>query len=254
MKCKLNGKLLKDKMESILLKGKWNNGGNNKNTTLCPSIVISVDKESMVCSLLNADPSTYVKNSMGLLEFDDTESGRICIDTEILLKYLPKEDCIFKLENNILQLLTNRKSVKIPILARHENNDSIMFVEKNLTLSRNITDVFSVSNKTVLKTKVKVSSEELANAFADCEAVGNSVFKLDYDGNDLIVSSSKDNENVSVHIYVAEGLGEKATMEFSCPFHKYLEGRLTILSFNDESPLAVVSGDYRVLRAPRIEN
>ena len=43
-------------------------------------------------------------------------------------------------------------------------------------------------------------------------------------------------------------------MEFSCPFHKYLEGRLTILSFNDESPLAVVSGDYRVLRAPRIEN
>ena len=105
-----------------------------------------------------------------------------------------------------------------------------------------------------METKIKVSTDELVNAFTDCEAVGNSVFKLDYDGNDLVVSSTKNNENVSVHIYIAEAVGEKATMEFSCPFYKHLEGRITILSFNDESPLAVVSGNYRLLRAPRVEN
>lgn len=254
MKCKLNGKIMKESIESILLKGKWNNGANNKNATLCPSIVISVNKESMSCNLSNADQSTYVRNSIDLLEYDETTSGRISIDTEILLKYLPKEDCIFQLKNNILQLLTNRKTVKVPILERHENNDSMLFVEKNLKLSRNINDEFSISSKTKLETKIKVNTIELVNAFTDCEAVGNSVFKLDYDGNDLVVSSTKNNENVSVHIYIGEAVGEKATMEFSCPFYKHLEGRLTILAFNDESPLAVVSGNYRLLRAPRVEN
>jgi len=253
MKCKVNGKLLKEKIESVLLKGKWNNGGSSKNTILCPSVIISVQNEN-ICKLSNGNPSTYVSNTLELIELEDCETGRVAVDSEILLKYLPKEDCIFQLKNNILQLLTNRKTVKVPILERHENNDSMLFVEKNLKLSRNINDEFSISSKTKLETKIKVSTDELINAFTDCEAVGNSVFKLDYNGDDLIISSSKNNENVSVNIDIAEAVGEKATMEFSCPFYKHLEGRLTILAFNDESPLAVVSGNYRLLRAPRVEN
>ena len=40
-------------------------------------------------------------------------------------------------------------------------------------------------------------------------------------------------------------------MEFSCPFYKHLEGRLTILSFNDESPLAVVSGNIQIIKSTK---
>mgnify|MGYP003138755668 CR=1 FL=1 len=95
MKCKVNGKLLKEKIESVLLKGKWNNGSNNKNTILCPSVIISV--QDNMCKLSNGNPSTYISNTLELLELDDSESGRVTVDSEILLKYLPKEDCILQL-------------------------------------------------------------------------------------------------------------------------------------------------------------
>ena len=104
-----------------------------------------------------------------------------------------------------------------------------------------------------MKTRVKVSSEELSNALSDCEAVGNSVFQLEYDGTNLNVSSSNGSEMVSVKIEPVEAVGKKSVMEFSTPVYKYLEGLVTILSFEDESPLSIISGSLKVLRAPRIE-
>ena len=104
-----------------------------------------------------------------------------------------------------------------------------------------------------LKTRIKVITEELSNALLDCEAVGNSVFQLEFDGENLNVSSSNGRELVKVKLEPVDSIGEKACMEFSAPFFKYLEGRTTILSFNDESPLSVISGNIKMLRAPRIE-
>ncbi len=253
MRCKINGKELRDKIESVLLKGKWNNGNTNKSNVLCPTIIFSVDKEGNNCVLTNGNPSTYVSNSLDLIEMEETEAGRIALDSDILLKYLPKTDCIFKLDENSLVLVNERKTVRLPILNRHENNDSILFVEKNLKVSRNTNEEVIVSIKTQLKTRIKVSTDELSNALTDCEAVGNSVFQLEYDGENLNISSSNGNELVKVKIEPVDSVGEKACMEFSAPFFKYLEGRTTILSFNDESPLSVISGNMKILRAPRIE-
>ena len=253
MKCKINGKILKEQIESVLLKGKWNNGNTNKNTVLCPTIIFSVDKEGNNCVLTNGNPSTYISNSLDLIEMEDTKSGRVAIDSDILLKYLPKTECIFKIDENSLVLVSERKTVRLPLLDRHENNDSILFVEKNLKVSRDIKEEVIISSKTQLKTRIKVSTDELSNALLDCEAVGNSVFQLDYDGENLNVSSSNGRELVKVKIEPVDSIGEKACMEFSAPFFKYLEGRTTILSFNDESPLSVISGNMKILRAPRIE-
>ena len=94
----------------------------------------------------------------------------------------------------------------------------------------------------------------MVNALSDCEAVGTSVFQLDYDGDNLNVSSSNGTELVMVKIEPMDSIGEKATMEFSAPIYKYLEGRTTILSFEDETPVAVLSGNLKMLRAPRIEH
>lgn len=250
MKVKINGKELKNKIESVLLKGKWNNGNTNKNSILSPSVVISAGEE---CILYNGNSSTFVSNSLETIEVNDSKSGRLTIDTDILLKYLPDNNCILQLKDNILVLIDERKTVKLPILERHESNDSILHCEKNYNAVRDMTKEVVVSEKTQLKTRIKVSTKELVNALKDCEAVGNSVFKLDYDGEVLNISSTKDNESVNVSLEPVESVGEKATMEFSAPFHKYLEGVATILSFNDESPLSVISGNLKVLRAPRIE-
>tara|TARA_R110001592_G_scaffold8366_7_gene45765 strand:- start:9873 stop:10631 length:759 start_codon:yes stop_codon:yes gene_type:complete len=251
MKCKINGNNLRDKIDSVLLKGKWNNGANSKSSILCPSIVISVGETYV--RVFNANASTFVSNDLETIEIDNHKAGKFAIDSEILLKYLPKEDCIFQLEDNIFQLISERKTVNLPILERHENNDSILFVNKHLDVSRDINKNVIISEKTQLKTRIKVSSEELSNALLDCEAVGNSVFQLDYDGINLNVSSSNGREMVLVKLEPVESVGEKATMEFSAPIHKYLNGLTTIISFNDESPLSIISGKLKVLRAPRIE-
>ena len=239
MKCKLNGTEMRKKIESVLLKGKWNNGSNNKNTILCPSIIISVDDEQSNCKLTNGNPSTYVSNVIDTIDCNDSKSGRVSVDSEILLKYLPKEDCILHLEDNTLKVLSESKTVRIPVIERHENNDSILFV---------------VSPRTKLKTRIKVSTDDLVNALSDCEAVGNSVFQLDFDGNYLNISSSNGTELVMVKLEPMQTVGEKACMEFSAPIHKYLDGRTTILSFEDETPVAILSGNLRMLRAPRIEH
>ena len=254
MKCKLNGTEMRKKIESVLLKGKWNNGSNNKNTILCPSIIISVDDEQSNCKLTNGNPSTYVSNVIDTIDCNDSKSGRVSVDSEILLKYLPKEDCILHLEDNTLKVLSESKTVRIPVIERHENNDSILFVEKNLIINRDMSKEVIVSPRTKLKTRIKVSTDDLVNALSDCEAVGNSVFQLDFDGNYLNISSSNGTELVMVKLEPMQTVGEKACMEFSAPIHKYLDGRTTVLSFEDETPVAILSGNLRMLRAPRIEH
>lgn len=251
MKCKINGKEMIDVVESVLLKGKWNNGVNNKSSILCPSIVISVNETEL--TVLNANPSTFVSNKINTIEIENHKTGKFAIDSEILLKYLPKEDCIFQLQDNFFQLISERKTVNLPILERHENNDSIIFVQKNLEVTRDINTPVVVSPRTSLSTRVKVSSKELILALEDCEAVGNSVFQLHYDGEQLNLSSSNGTELVKVIVEPIESVGEEAVMEFSAPIHKYLNGVATTLSFGDETPLSIVSGNLKVLRAPRIE-
>lgn len=248
MKFTINGNKLKNKIESALLKGKWNNGINSKNTTLNTSIIISISDNPYIC---NGDHSSYVKNKLAIGE--NFDAGRITIDTDVLLKYLSADNTTLSLKENVLTLVSDMKKVTIPIIERHEYNESILDVTKNYIPHTDMEKEIAISPKTHLKTRVKVMTSELQDAIKSCEVVGNSVIKLDYDGENLLVSSSKDNETVSVTVETVETFGPKATMEFSAPFYKYLENAATVLSFNDDSPLSVISGGFSMLRAPRVE-
>lgn len=247
MKFIINGNRLKEKIESALLKGKWNYGQVNKNSILNSSVIISISDDSYIC---NGDHSSYVKTWLEIEE--NFEAGRITVDSDVLLKYLSANDTTFTVKENILTLSTGTKKVSIPVLERHQYNDSIMDVNSKYNPHIDMEKELSISERTKLKTRLKVPTGELQIALKACEVVGNSVYKLDYNGESLIVSSNRDNENVSVEITLVTTLGPKATMEFSAPIFKYLDGVSTILSFNDDSPLSVISGAFTMLRAPRV--
>lgn len=254
MKFKVNGKVMKEKIESVLLKGKWNYGTNNKSTTLCSSIVIGVNSEEMKCILWNADPATFVENKIPLEEDERTEEGRFAVDTDILLKYLSNEVCFFRLEDNGLIISTDKKSVKLPVLERHQYNDNILHSVSNITMNRNMEEPVVISSRTSLSTRLKVPTNDLVDAFKECEVVGNSVYKLTYVVNtELKISSTKGNESVEFDVETMEATGADAIVEFSAPFYKYLTAGITYISYNDESPISVINGDYKLLRAPRIE-
>jgi len=254
MKFKVNGKELKEKIESVLLKGKWNYGSNNKLTTLSSSIIMGVDVEEMKCSVWNADPATFVENKIPLIEYENTVAGRFAIDTDILLKYLGNEVSVFSLEDNLLKISTEKKTVKLPLLERHQYNDNIIHSISNITMSRVLEEPVVISARTSLSTRIKIPTDELVDAFKDCENVGNSVYKLNFVADSgLTVSSTKENESVAINIEAIESIGDDAIVEFSAPFYKYLNNGITIISYNDESPISVINGDYKLLRAPRTE-
>lgn len=254
MKFKVNGKEMKEKIESVLLKGKWNYGTNNKQNTLSSSVIMGVDTEEMKCSIWNADPATFVENKIALEEYENTVEGRFAIDTDILLKYLSNEVCLFRLEDNGLIISTDKKSVKLPILERHQYNDNIIHSVSNITMSRNMEEPVVISSRTSLTTRLKVPTADLVEAFKECEVVGNSVYKMTYVVNtELRISSTKGSESVEFDIEPMESVGEDAIVEFSAPFFKYLKAGITYISYNDESPISVINGDYKLLRAPRIE-
>ena len=251
MKFRINGKEFKRDIEKVLLKGKWNSGQTNKNMSLASNIIISIADDSY---LYNGDNYTYVRQKINLIEWDKTEKGRITIDTDILLKYLKDDETIFILDDNILKVNINGMMAKLPVLERHESNDAILRTSENYETHRDMEKVIAISPKTNLNTRIKIPTKELQEAMKHCEAVGNSIFQLDFDGELLKVSSSKDIEEVIVEIEPIEYLGKEATMDVSAPFYKHLDSAITVLSFNDESPLSVISGNFVMLRAPRIRN
>jgi hypothetical protein len=251
MKFRMNGKELKKNIESVLLKGKWNSGLNSKNMSLPSNIVISIGDESY---LYNGDNYTYVQQKINLDNEYNNESGRVAIDSDILLKYLKDDETTIGLDDNILKVNVNGMTAKIPILERHESNDAILRTSENYEINRDMDKGIAITPKTKLNTRIKVSTKELQEAMKSCEAVGNSIFQLDFDGEILKVSSSKDTEEVIVEIEVIESVGQEATMDVSAPFYKHLESVTTILSYNDDAPLSVISGGLAMLRAPRIQN
>ena len=144
-------------------------------------------------------------------------------------------------------------TAKIPILERHESNDAILRTSQNYNVNRDMEKGIAITPKTTLNTRIKVSTKELQEAMKSCEAVGNSIFQLDFNGEVLKVSSSKETEEVIVEIEPVEHLGIEATMDVSAPFYKHLDSATTVLSFNDDAPLSVISGGFAMLRAPRIQ-
>mgnify|MGYP003660553023 CR=1 FL=1 len=250
MKFKMNGNEMRKNIESVLLKGKWNSGTTNKNMSLQSNIIISIGEESY---LYNGDNYTYVRQKIDIEEWDNTESGRIAIDSDILIKYLKDAETIISLDDNLLKLNALGMTAKIPILERHSSNDSILRTGENYIIQRDMDKVVKITPKTNLNTRIKISTKELQEAMKSCEAVGNSIFQLDYDGDLLYVRSSKDTEEVEVEVEVIESTGLKATMDVSAPFFKHLDGVMTILSYNDDAPLSVISGGFTMLRAPRIQ-
>ena len=250
MKFRINGKTFKEAIESVLVKGKWNCGTNNKSMTLLSNIVISIGEESY---LYNADNTTFVRQRLSIDNEYESENGRIAVDAEVLLKYLSNEPTTVVLKDNILSHASDGKMVKVPILERHNNNHAITYTAENYNIHTDMEKPISISPKTTLKTRLKISTKELVQAFISCESVGNSVFQLDFDEELLHITSSTTTEEVTVVLEPIEFLGGKATMDVSAPFYKHLGDTVTtILSFNDDSPLSIISGGFSMLRAPRV--
>ena len=257
MKFVIDGKELSEKLKPVLLKGKWNIGTEAKSSSLGSAVIIQVVENEVY--LYNGNESTYVKIRLDNVEV--LEQGRCCISYDLLNKYLKAGNCILEVleEEGMLQLFTNNRQIKLPLIDRHPNNDQILYSKENYVVDYG--DCFDVieceaglniSNKTTLNSVMVIDTEDFVNAIKSCEVVGSGVYKLEYDRGTLTVSSTKSRESAKVTIGLEQHTGPLATVEFTGPLHTVLDTDEFVIAFNDDSPISIVSSNVQILRAPRV--
>tara|TARA_Y100000593_G_scaffold17268_1_gene34556 strand:+ start:28039 stop:28821 length:783 start_codon:yes stop_codon:yes gene_type:complete len=257
MKIVIDGKELSEKLKAVLLKGKWNQGTEARASSLGSAVIIQVVENEVY--LYNGNESTYVK--IRLDDVEVLEQGRCCVSYDLLNKYLKTGNCILEVleEEGMLQLFTNNREIKLPLLDRHPNNDQILYSKENYIVNyREAIDSITqdkglpISSKTNLDSVMLINTETFVNAIKSCEVVGIGVYKLEYDNGVLVVSSTKNRESVKVTVGVNEFTGPIATVEFTGPLHTVLDTDEFIIAFNDDSPISVLSSNVQILRAPRV--
>jgi len=255
MEFRMNGKELKEAINICRLRGKYNEGMSNKTSVLCDDLFIEV--EDRMVYIQNANNFTYV-----VYRHNDEEAvnGMVNLSGSTLEKYLTDTDLVFRSDDGKIELASGNSIVTLPVLGRHEELHVIYRLKdklRNLTrrsirkMIREEQDIF-VTENLALKTMLDVESDELTEAMMLAEKVGNSIYRIDWDGDKLLISSTKNNESVFTEI-TAVGTDRKATVEISLPISKLVSReREVIILYDDEKPVIFANEQVTVLRAPRL--
>ena len=257
MEFRMNGKELKEAINICRLRGKYNEGMGNKNSILSDDIFIEV--EDNVVYIQNANNYTYV-----VYRYTDEEaqSGMVSLSGSTLEKYLTDTEVVFMSDEGRIQVASGNSVVTLPVLGRHNDLNVIYRLKSKLRnldrrtikrMFRNEEDIM-VTDTLSLKTLLDVESDELSEAMAIAEKVGNSIYRMEWNGEKLIIGSSKNIESVKTEIDAIGGK-RKATVEISLPIANIIskEPEVVIL-YDDERPVIFANEKITVLRAPRVGN
>lgn len=255
MEFRMNGKELKEAINICRLRGKYNEGMGNKTSVLCDDLFIEVEDGTVY--IQNANNYTYV-----VYRHNDEEAinGMVNLSGSKLEKYLKDTDLVFRSDDGKIELATGNSVVTMPVLGRHTELNVIYRLKSKLRnlnrrtirkMNREGEDIF-VTETLSLKTMLDVESDELTQAMELAEKVGNSIYRIDWDGEKLLVSSTKNNESVYTEV-TATGNDRKATVDISLPISKLVsKEREVIILYDDEKPVVFANEKITVLRAPRL--
>ena len=253
----MNGKELKEAINICRLRGKYNEGMGNKNSILSDDIFIEVEDDTVYVQ--NANNYTYV---VYRYTDEDATAGTVSLSGSTLEKYLTDTDVVFETKEGKILLASGSSIVSLPILGRHDDLNVIYRLKSKLRnldrrtikrMFRNGEDIM-VTESLALKTLLDVESDDLSEAMAIAEKVGNSIYRIEWNGENLTVSSTKNNESVKTEVD-AIGNDRKATVEISLPIANIIskEAEVVIL-YDDEKPVIFANEKITVLRAPRMGN
>ena len=255
MRVTINGNQLKEAITVCKLKGKYNEGMGSANSLLCDDIVLQVKDNRLYVQ--NADNYTYV---VYRLDCEDCINGIVVISGSTLNKYLTDTDVILMDIDDVLTLEFDDTEVTIPLLVRHTNagvitrlNEYLMDLNRT-SVSKIIREKGSVqvTPKLHLDTIIKVSSDEFSTAMSLAEKVGNSIYNLNWNKEELVVSSNNGTEKVQTEIMPIDYTGEDATVDISLPVANVskIENSI-ILAYGDDVPVVFINNKVTILRGPR---
>tara|TARA_R100000773_G_scaffold44146_1_gene44256 strand:+ start:1388 stop:2161 length:774 start_codon:yes stop_codon:yes gene_type:complete len=255
MRVTINGNQLKEAITVCKLKGKYNEGMGNANSLLCDDVILQVKDDRLYVQ--NADNYTYI---VYRLDCEESENGSIVVSGTTLSKYLTDTNVVMTNTDGILSLKFDDTEVTIPLLVRHTNSGVITRLSEYLmdlnrtSVSKTIREKGSiqVTPKLHLDTILKVSSDEFSLAMSLAEKVGNSIYNLNWNKEELIVSSNNGNEKVQTEIIPIDYTGEDATVDISLPIANLskIENSI-VLAYGDDVPVVFINNKVTILRGPR---
>lgn len=252
MKFTMNGKRLKNDINVSLIKGKYNQGLSNENSSLGSEIRITATKEHLIVE--NGDMSTYIRIASSDLECESV--GRVYVNADTLLKYLPDEECTIVSTEGIIKVSYGNSIAEMPCLERHQYAHVMERFSSMCETNHEESECLKVTEKLTLNTKVAVHTNALVNGLKTAEKVGTSIYTFRCDNDSLIISSDRGSQNFSTRIDVIENTNASAIGSLSLPLVKPIlhgEDDWTYIYYDDEMPFVFVNGGVTILRAPRME-
>lgn len=146
-------------------------------------------------------------------------------------------------------------NISIPLILSHPNEGSIDRIIESCKFTYDFNEDIPTFLSKAFETAMEVSSASFCEALSLSEVVGTGIFTFDVtEDHNLVISSRTNTKNFSTEIVPINFKGERSTVDFTSPLHKFFKNTDTVTIFlKDDFPLYLMSEDRRVLRAPRIE-
>ena len=252
-------KQIKELIESVALKGKYNSGDVTKNGQLSNYAHIRCDDEYVYA--YNADSTTICSARLMVrdVSLGDKGIGTAIIDIEKTVKYLKGFNEEISLDFGDYLTITAVQGTaigKVPLVSEHPHSASINRAISLTTDIRSETpswgDELPIFGKTQYEAEIIIPEEEIRRAGDGCDVVNIARYKFDYEDEVLTMSSSKTiTEAYSTEVEYTIAEGDSATVEFNGQFAKFLNG-VVRLYLKDDAPILFVTPHRLLLKAPYI--
>ena len=255
MKITIDSKELKNILQIVTLRGKYNQGLGSKIESLPDQIYIHATNGMVY--FYNGNPSTFVVYRH---ECENVEDGSFCVSSTMLAKYLDSGEVTISEKDSRVRMLSGSSVITFPSVFRSPHLNIVVRLKDYLsdltyTAVMNGTSA-KVTDRLTLEGIYSVRKSELVDAMNMAERVGNSVYRLDADAESMVVSSQTTNQEVTTNIW-CKGVNDIAsTTVVSLPVGKvldYVDDARVALCFEDDKPLVIATDSITIMRAPREE-
>ena len=251
MKFTIDAKVMMKALEDIQGKGMYLGDKGFSNSKLGQYVVMELQDTTL--SLWNGD-TTFGLN-LELTVVTAEENGTFIGSAEMIIPYLKKFGGNVNVAyDDFLTITSGNKKASVPAAIQHPNMDAITRIKQM---------VVDVEFETIPKrlwqfgsAKFEGCFQMISESFSDCmglcELVKSGVYKLDYDGEGVTLSTENGTANTYKEtLTVIQSIGEAATLQFSGPLHKFFKDTPLINFYvKDEFPLLIVGTDRMVVKAP----
>ena len=241
--------IIEDAIKKMEVKGKYLKDGGLLGGKL---------KDYFYCSLKDNTLSFWNGNTTFIVNYDvhveGIEDGEFFGSISKMLAYMKK----FKGETSFsvgdfVSVSDGSKRASIPKVVNHPDWEAIERIKGMLShvVYEPTFETLWAFGKGQFEGAFQMFGKDFQDAISLLELCRRGVYKLDFDGNECVLSSNSGIEQSSITPSLIQNTGEPATLEYSSPLHAFFDkDELINFYVKDAFPLLIVSHNKKVLKAP----